>query len=318
MSSLTHLLLSGYAAAPQDPEQEGEFYAGLSELGIGGVEFPVTLEGSRNLDPAWIALNLLPEWDIVASLVPTMMGRLGHAPTYGLGSADEDERARALADAGRARDLAVELAQSAGRRWVSAIEIHSAPGPRGGSLEAFSRSIDEILGWDLAGAELVVEHCDAYVPGRTPAKGFWSIEDELAVVVAKGRPADVLGMCVNWGRSAIEGRSTATAVEHTRAVADAGLLRMLVFSGATDVETPWRPAWADTHMPPRADDRAALAASSGSLLGASEIAETLKVAGDVPRVAVKVAVRPTDADVATRLAVVKASLELVAEAQTGV
>lgn len=44
---------------------------------------------------------------------------------------------------------------------------------------------------------------------------------------------------------------------------------------------------------------------------------TRKVAGDVPRVGVTVGVRPTDADVATRLAVVRASLELDAEVRSG-
>ncbi|WP_456786211.1 DUF4862 family protein [Cellulomonas sp. P5_C5] len=315
MPSLRHLLLSGYIAAPEDPAEEDEFFAGLVDLGIGGIEHALPVEGTRSLEPAWVARNLRPEWDVVVSLVPTMMPRLGVAPTYGLGSLDEDQRAHALADVARARDLAVTLAQADGRRRVSAIEVHSAPGPRGGSVEAFSRSLDEILGWDLAGAELLVEHCDAYVPGLTPAKGFWTLEDELVVVRAKGLPADVLGMCVNWGRSVIEGRSTATAVEHTQAVAEAGLLRMLVLSGATGAETPWNPPWSDMHIPPRSDDHPALAASANSLMGLAEITETLKVAGDVPRVGVKVGVRPTDADVATRLAVARASLELVAEAR---
>ena len=225
MPSLRHLLLSGYIAAPEDPAEEDEFFAGLVGLGIGGLEHALPLEGTRSLEPAWVGAEPAARVGRRRLAGADDDAPPRRAPTYGLGSLDEDQRAHALADVARARDLAVTLAQADGRRRVSAIEVHSAPGPRGGSVEAFSRSLDEILGWDLAGAELLVEHCDAYVPGPTPAKGFWTLEDELAVVRSKGLPADVLGMCVNWGRSVIEGRSTATAVEHTQAVAEAGLLR---------------------------------------------------------------------------------------------
>ena len=127
MPSLRHLLLSGYIAAPEDPAEEDEFFAGLVDLGIGGIEHALPVEGTRSLEPGWVARNLRPEWDVVVSLVPTMMPRLGVAPTYGLGSLTQDQRARALADVARARDLAVTLAQADGRRRVSAIEVHSAP-----------------------------------------------------------------------------------------------------------------------------------------------------------------------------------------------
>jgi hypothetical protein len=84
-----------------------------------------------------------------------------------------------------------------------------------------------------------------------------------------------------------------------------------VLSGATDTETAWGPAWNDAHIPPRGDDPA-LAASSASLLGRQEITATLRAAGDVPRIAVKISVRPKDADVPTRLAVARAALDQVA------
>ncbi|MGW6132408.1 DUF4862 family protein [Cellulomonas sp. NPDC055163] len=314
MTTFENLFLSGYIAAPTDPVQEDAFFDSLADLGLGGLELAVAPEGTRTLDLTWIARHVQPTWDLVLSLVPTMMVRLGTEPAYGLASADETQRRRALADVARARDLATSLAQADGRRRVGAIEIHTAPGPVHGTREAFSRSLDEILTWDLAGAELLVEHCDAHVPGQRAAKGFFTLDDELATVQSYGLAPDVLGMAVNWGRSAIEGRDPALAVEHTQAVAEAGLLRVLALSGATDVESAWGVPWADTHIPSRGD-APALEASSVSLLGPDEIAATLKAAGDVPRVGLKAAVRPADADVATRVAVVAATLRQIAEAR---
>jgi len=69
-------------------------------------------------------------------------------------------------------------------------------------------------------------------------------------------------------------------------------------------------AWSDAHIPPRGDV-AALAASSASLLGPDEISATLRAAGDVPRIAVKIFMRPKDASVHARLAVARAALDQV-------
>src|SRR5690349_17215254 len=121
MPSLRHLLLSGYIAAPDDPTQEDEFFAGLADLGIGGLAHALPLEGTRSLEPAWAPRNLRPEWDVVCSLSRTMRPRLGAEPTYGLGPVDEDQRAQALADVARGRDLAGAVAQAGGRGRVSGI-----------------------------------------------------------------------------------------------------------------------------------------------------------------------------------------------------
>lgn len=312
-------LLGAYAMAPADPAERHAFYAALAELPVGGLELPVPEDGDDSEHPGWGAL-VPTSWDLLATCIPTVMGRLGRHPDYGLGSRDDDGRARALADVRRGADLAVRVAERDGRRRVVAIQVHSAPGPRLGSGDALSRSLDEILTWDLAGARVLVEHCDALVPGQAPAKGFLPLEDEIAAVrrvvgdatVDPGEAA--AGLSVNWGRSAIEGRSAATPVEHLAAAAEAGLLGAVVFSGATDVETAWGPAWGDAHIPPRGD-LAALAPSSASLLDPAAVRAALQAAGPACRLAVKVSVRPTDADVATRLAVARAALDLVAAAR---
>ena len=77
-----------------------------------------------------------------------------------------------MPDADGAGDRSVAGAGAHGRRRVVAIKVHSAPGPVGGSRDGFARSLEQILSWHLAGAELLVEHCDARVLGQAAAKGF--------------------------------------------------------------------------------------------------------------------------------------------------
>ncbi|WP_454778162.1 DUF4862 family protein [Georgenia muralis] len=271
-------LLGAYAMAPTDPSDESAFYDGVAELGIGGLELPLPLPGAPSLETAWLARNVLPSWDLLVTCIPTVMGRLTTDPAYGLAATDDDARARALADVARARDLALRLADEHGHRRVVAVQVHSAPGPRGGR-EALTRSLEEIAGWDLAGARLLVEHCDAASDEHVAVKGFLALEDELAAVRFAGGADDGPGVSVNWGRSAIEGRSAGTLLEHVRAAADAGLLGAVVLSGATGEATAWGEAWGDAHIPPHGDDPA-LAASSASLLGPDEVRETLDAPPD--------------------------------------
>ncbi|RPF28955.1 DUF4862 family protein [Georgenia muralis] len=320
-------LLGAYAMAPTAPAEEAAFYDGVAGLDVGGLELPLPLPGAPSLEPAWFDRNVRPGWDLLVTCVPTVMGRLATDPGYGLAATDDDARARALEDVARARDLALRLADTHGRRRVVAVQVHSAPGPDGGSRDALARSLEVLAGWDLAGARLLLEHCDAASGDHVAVKGFLTLEEELAALRAVGAgdvgvggdgnrdAADVgPGLSINWGRSAIEGRGAATPVEHVRAAADAGLLGAVVLSGATGEATAWGEAWGDAHIPPRGDDPA-LAPSSASLLGPEEVRETLDAAGPDALVAVKISVRPTDADVPTRLAVAGAALTLVDDAR---
>ncbi len=320
--------LGAYALAPaiDDASAVSAFYDGLRDLEIDAIEHPLMAAGHPSLEPAWQRRHL-HDWSLIVTAIPRTMVRLGEGPGYGLASSDEDGRLAALRDLAEVRDLALRLADEAGRPRVLAVEVHSAPAPthasaRGvvGSVGAFARSLAEIATWDLAGAEIVIEHNDALVAEQEPAKGFFELADEIAVAravgghpAAGGRPT--IGLSVNWGRSAIEGRSTSTPLAHTRAAADAGVLRGIIFSGATDQESAWGAPWDDEHIAPRGDDPA-LATSSASLLGLPEMRATLAAAGDAALtfVGAKVTTQPPAADVATRLAVASATLALLEEA----
>ena len=303
-------LLGAYAMAPREGDQRARFWDAVADLPVGGLELPLPAPGAG---PEPAALAARSDLRLLVTCIPTVMGRLAEQPAYGLASTDEDARRSALSDVRRARDLAEDQAAAGGAR-VAAIQVHSAPGPRCGSRDALARSLDEILAWDLAGARLLVEHCDALVAGQQPAKGFLPIEEELAVLAGcAGSDGAGPGLAVNWGRSAIEGRSVHTPLAHLRAAVDAGLLGALVLSGATDAQTPWGAPWSDAHIPPRGD-APALDASADSLLGPDEVAAALALTGPGCLVAVKIAVRPADADVATRIAVARAALAQLAAA----
>ena len=318
---LPSLTFGAYALTPgpeaDDGRAEGEFYAGLGDLPIATIEFPLLGDGAPTLDPEWILRTLRPEWDLMITCIPRTMMRLGTSPGYGLASADAEGRRAALADVAVARDLARTVTEASGRQRVTAIEVQSAPGPQLGSVEAFAQSLAELATWDLGGAEIVVEHCDALVAGQAPVKGFLTIDDEITAIrtVLAERPDARLGMGINWGRSAIEGRSSETATEHVRIAAEAGLLRSIIFSGATDQATAWGPAWDDAHIAPRGES-AALAASSASLLGVQEMRAALAAAGDADLafVGAKVTARPQEATAAERLALAQSTLALLAEA----
>lgn len=318
---LPALTFGAYALTPGPAADEGhaesDFYAGLGDLPVATIEFPLLGDGAPTLDPEWILSTLRPEWDLMITCIPRTMMRLGGSPAYGLASTDAAGRRAALADLAVARDLAHALAEASGRQRVTAIEVHSAPGPLLGSPEAFAQSLAELVTWDLGGAEIVVEHCDALVEGQAPVKGFLTIEDEISAIetVLAAHPGAKLGMGINWGRSAIEGRSSETATAHVRTAADAGLLRSIIFSGATDQETAWGPAWDDGHMAPRGTGTA-LAASSASLLGVEEVRAALAAAGSasLAYIGAKVTIRPQEATVADRLTLARETLTLLVDA----
>lgn len=311
------LVLGAYALLSQLPDDALlEAYHGLESLPlINALEMPLAealgerecLGALRNGLPAVVADN----WDVVITCVPTVMGKLGSNPHYGLASEHEGGRAEAVADVVRALELARVTADLSGRRRVRSIEVHSAPRDGMSCASAFRASLTELLEIDAAGASISVEHCDATRPGRAPEKGFLEISEELEVL--ESIDDERLGLCINWGRSAIEGRSARTPVQHVALAAQSKRLAGIMFSGASDVAGPWGGPWADGHVAPRGAGSAA-SAWSASLLGEEEIRETLATAAGAPGVfvGVKVTAAPASTSVSERLIVAGKALEMVA------
>lgn len=326
MISGEKLVLGAYALFGGLPESEMvDAYRGLEALPlVGALEMPFAdaLGENPSLGELWDGLPgvVADHWDLIITCIPTVMGRLGVDPLYGLASRDDDGRKAALTDVRRALEVARATSDISGRGRVRAIEIHSAPRTAMSSVAALEASLTELLAIDAGGVQLALEHCDAARPERQPEKGFLEIEEELEVLRAIGD--DRLGLSINWGRSAIEGRSARTPLQHVARASEAQLLSGIMFSGASDAEGPWGSAWSDSHVAPRGAGSES-SAWSASLLGEEQIRATMDAAlgSDLRFLGVKITAAPDSTPVAERLVVAQRALEMVAQAagmQSGV
>jgi hypothetical protein len=303
--------VGGYAAARPDWDgaELAAFYADLAGLpGTGALELPaaqlVALASAR-VPPAGC--------DYQVTSLPATMSALAASAEYGLASVSATGRAAAMADAERIRTAVAAFNDRLGRPAVRTVTLTSAPArdpltPAGQARAALGESLAELASRDWDGAGLVIEHCDAAVPGQFPAKGFLDLDDELAVLAAlPGTPARAV---INWGRSVIERRDPAAAAVHAGLARDRGLLAGVVLSGCAGTASAWGEPWADTHLPP-AEVRPPEGARHESLMNRTRMTDFLRAAGPDTGVAVKLSVRPRDADRQTRVRFVAAALDEV-------
>ncbi|WGL17893.1 DUF4862 family protein [Microbulbifer bruguierae] len=319
---MTGFYVGAYATAPVtqswDPEVQTAYFSGLKAIpGIRGLEHPFTgaLHGQ---DDEWFLATIDPCWDFVFTGIPGVMGRLSENAGFGIASSVAAGRQAALAFYEQARQAIHKLNRHLGRQAVKAMMIHTAPRPAEGvrpDVAALVASLEEMSSWDWDGAALVIEHCDTYVEGQTPAKGFLRIEAEIEAVNELNRKTDSnIGLCINWGRSVLEARSVDGPVQHLKAAYAAGLLRGLMFSGVSGADGPYG-AWQDTHMPPAGTpDTGSFEASS--LLTETEFQRCIDAAGPqaVEVMGIKIGVRPESLTVSERLAYIESALKMLQRA----
>lgn len=326
-----NLILGAYAASPTalswDHAAEAEYLDRVAQLpGVTGLEAMFTGEPER--DRPQLDLAVRPGWDLVLTSLLGNVARNAQDPDFGLASPVAEARRAALDLTASLRDEVRRLNDAAGRQAVLAVELYSAPSRRG-TRSAFASALDVVGKWDWDGAALTVEHCDAHLPETVPQKGYLSLGDEIEVVTGNTAFA---GVTINWGRSAIEGRSAATAIGHISLAVTAGALAGVMFSGAAAVPGPFGDAWLDAHLPPSAgpgllEDGAAEAGKGGgaggagdmteptSLLGPAQIAEALAAAAGHQRfTGIKIGVRPRDMPLDRRLSYLSTAIRLVQEA----
>lgn len=287
--------VAAYAAIPPgnfDVRAETAVYDGLETLGIAGLEQPFFGALHRH-DEGFLLGQLRPDWDVVLTTLPGTMDRMKEAPAFGLASTDEGGRGRALRFMEEARRAAERINARLGRRAVRGVEVHSAPRPSP-SRDAFARSLSELRRWDWQGATLLIEHCDA-----AHDKGFLRLEDEVAAVRASAGPT-AAACSLNWGRSALEGRSAKTPLEHIATLKEENLYGGLVFSGVTPAHAEYG-AWRDSHAP--------FSTSCPASLLTPEAAAAALAAGVPPLVGLKVQPLPASLDIPSRLAVVADGLK---------
>jgi hypothetical protein len=308
--------VSGYAAARPDWDgaELAAFYADLASLaGTGGLEVP-----AAQLVALTAARTPPTGCDYQVTSLPATMRAVAASAQYGLASVSAAGRAAAMADVERIRIAVARFNDRLGRPAVRMVTLTSAPArdpltPSGQARAALAESLAELAERDWDGAALIIEHCDAAVPGQVPAKGFLDLDDELAVLAAlPGTPARAV---INWGRSVIERRDVAAAEVHAGLARERGLLAGVVLSGCAGTASAWGEPWADTHLPP-AHVRPPDGAQHESLMNRVRMTDFLRAAGPDACVGVKLSVRPRDADRGTRVRFVAAALDEVLQART--
>lgn len=308
------------SATQQDPDRESAFIEGLKALPfVRGLELPHYASTLDRWDEDFFFARADPAWDYVVTTLPALFAALREQPRFGLASTDDAGREAALAGIEAARTSVRRTHDRLGRQAVRAVEVHSGPS-RGwldgtGSKERFADSLARIASADWDGAEIVVEHCDAAVVGQPHEKGFLRIADEIAAIGAANARGHRIGASINWGRSGIELRGGERVHEHVRQLAEAGLLRGLIFSGCSGADTPFG-AWKDTHMPP-VRERYVTAGADGSLLDERAMIDSLRAAGDADLafLGIKIAARPVDTPVPQRLELLRSALTMLAAAR---
>lgn len=296
-------IVGAYASLPAPGEQRAYYALLAEEPWINGLEIP--FPGPLADDPAGFAELMAPHWNTcTVTAVPGTMAAISERPDFGLASPFSEGRTAAVEFT---RTIATSIAQlhdALGREVVAKVELQSAP-REVGTADSFAQSLNEIAQFDWSGAVPVIEHCDRYIPEQRPEKGFLSLEDEIEVAHDTG-----IDVQINWGRSAIEGRSAQTPLEHVHRVRDAGVLAGVFFSGAGPDETIYGHSWIDGHMPAASDEPA-------SLMTVDHIREVTRAALEEPHAASyfgsKICVPPS-ASLGERIELIKTIYRAVAEA----
>lgn len=314
------VIVGGYAAA--DPawsiQSLASFYASLGRLpGIAGLELPVAQLEALAREKS-VARALPDYWRYEVTSLPATMAALAKTAGFGLASASAEGREAAVATADRMRASIGRFHNLLGRTAVGSVTLVSAPGPAPGTdprrtRTAFAESLITLAGWDWDGAVLAVEHCDAARPGQAAAKGFLDLDNELAAMTAVPGTAVPVRLVVNWGRSAIEQHHPDMPARHATQARERGILKGVVLSGCADTGSAWGPPWADTHLPPYGVVPPG-GAPHASLLTGPRMRAFLRASGPDADIAVKVAVRPRDADHETRRGFIAASVDAVQRA----
>lgn len=247
-------VVGAYASLPHRRDDQRKYYELLGEQSwVDAIEIPYPGDLADPTDRAWYADALPPVWcRNVITAIPGTMQAVGRDPAFGLASPDDDGRHAAIEFVRGINDGIADLAERRGANDVAFVELHSAPTGRA-DADAMRRSLDELTAWDWHGTRLVIEHCDRFVDGRKPEKGFLPIDAEIELCRQTG-----VGLTVNWGRSCVEGRDANLPLAHVTATAQAGVLTGLMFSGAGPDVTQYGYAWIDGHLPMNPDEPTSL------------------------------------------------------------
>lgn len=243
----TGYIIGAYPCAPsfhqRGKEEETEFWRQLADTPhIRGIEQPC-LEHLHPYGDEWLLQHTPADWQIVVTAVMETMRQRASNGGFGLASADEVQR-QACVTYYRRLQQKINAINARYPGKIPALEMQAAPQAGNASVsqatDAFARSIDEISQWEWS-CTLVLEHCDA-MDKPAPRKGFLPLSQVLDVL-----DGYAISLCINWARSAIEGRSADVPLAHARQVSAAGKLGGLMFSGTARAGDYGE--WQDSHAP---------------------------------------------------------------------
>lgn len=301
--------VGAYASSPNvsgwDAALESRYYDQLNQFSnLEGLEHPFV--GSLHPhDDDWFLKHINPEWDFVFTCVPGIMAAKSKNPLFGIASDDKGGREQAIAFLESARHAIEKLNTHLGRQAVRGIQIQTSPSRSvaSSSVSSLKQSLETICEWDWQGARIIIEHCDAFVEGQVPAKGFLTIEEEIeAIEYVNAKCQTNIGININWGRSVIETRSCDGAINHIAAAREKNLMCGMMFSGVSNLDTEYG-EWRDTHMPPEKYKPDA-AGAVGSLMTEDEMFKSLGSC-DIEAldfIGVKLGVRPAETALEERVA----------------
>jgi hypothetical protein len=312
-------IIGAYATAPSTEKWhqglEIQYYQALKAIdNIAGLEHPFTGK-LHPYDDDWFLDNIDKNWQFVFTSIPGVMGNLAKNPHFGIASTNEEGRQAALAFYQQAQQAILKLNSHLDRQAVSFIKIHTAPkitGKARSSIQALQSSLETMQSWDWYGAKLVIEHCDAHIAGQEPEKGFMLLEDEIAAIQAINKKLNAdIGISINWGRSAIETRSSTGPLLHIKQAYRSGLLKGIIFSGASGTEGPYG-QWKDTHMPP-AQAFNIPSYAEGSNLTIEQIEDSLQQCHyeQLDFIGGKISISPNKANVDKRVSYIKSLITLL-------
>ncbi len=250
-------IIGAYATAPslgvkENKKMEAQFYEQIQSIDyMRGLEIPFLGKEVHCFGSDFLFDLIRPDWENVISCIAGTMDGIAENANFGIASDDEQGRKEAVAMHKRANQLLHKMNDRYGRQSIIAIEIATGPTiPVKGvsaSKESLLHSLEEILAWDWGGAKIVIEHCDVSREGEPIVKGFQKLEQEIEVLKSLASDHEV-GILINWARSAIEGRSSQTPVEHLKMATEHNLLSGLIFSGTSSADALYG-SWNDNHMP---------------------------------------------------------------------
>lgn len=307
-------VVSAYPASPAhsnwNPDVEREFFNSLSkDSRIGALELP-WLGSLHPHDDAWLIKHLPEDFSAVITDIPFVMSRIGQTVHYGLASNDKDGRKAAINDLRNFNEAVHNFNDARQRQVVSVIEIHTAP-RKTGDVHPLASSLEEIASWNWGGASLAIEHCDAWVEGQQPEKGFLTLNQEIEAIQLSG--VDI-GLFINWGRSAIELRSADRVAEQITSARESGFLQGLIFSGASDQDGVFGPAWIDAHYPFRKSERH-IYGDPLSLLTETQAELAINAAGDIPWLGIKLGwLKSVEGTIEQRTQMISSALDALDEA----